>query len=125
MSVLGSLSQAELAARLRAADCLVLPSRNESFGMVVPEALASGMPAVVSDRAGAADLIAEGENGWVVPAGDAGALAARLLRCAQGREELRRMRPACLASAAAADWPLYRRRLPALLRALLAEGARP
>jgi glycosyltransferase involved in cell wall biosynthesis len=125
VSVLGSLSQTELADRLRAADCLVLPSRNESFGMVVPEALAAGVPAVVSDRVGAADLIVEGENGWVVPAGDAGALAARMLRCAQGREELLRMRPACLVSAAAADWPLYRRRLPALLRALLAGEARP
>jgi glycosyltransferase involved in cell wall biosynthesis len=125
VSVLGSLPQAELADRLRAADCLVLPSRNESFGMVVPEALATGVPAVVSDRVGAADLIAEGSNGWVVPAGDAGALAARMLHCAQEREELLRMRPACLASAAAADWSLYRRRLPALLRALLAGGARP
>ncbi|MEO6192747.1 MAG: glycosyltransferase family 4 protein [Thermoanaerobaculia bacterium] len=125
VSVLGSVSQAELADRLRSADCLVLPSRNESFGMVVPEALAAGLPALVSDRVGAADLIAEGRNGWVVPAGDAGALAARMLRCARGREELLRMRPACLEAAAAADWSLYRRRLPALLGALLAGGARP
>ena len=124
-TVLGSLSQLKLAGRLRTADCLVLSSRNESFGMVVPEALASGVPALVSDRSGAADLIAEGRNGWVVPAGDAGALAARMLQCARGREELRRMRPACLESAAAADWSLYRRRLPALLRALLAGVTRP
>ena len=118
VSVLGSLSQAELADRFRTADCLVLPSRNESFGMVVPEALAAGLPTVVSDRVGAAELIEEGRNGWVVPAGDAGALAERMLRCARGREELRRMRPACLESATAAAWSVYRERLPSLLRSL-------
>ena len=68
-----------LAAELRRADCLVLPSRNDSYGMVVPEALASGLPVLVSDMVGAKDLVAEGQNGWVVPAGDAGALAERML----------------------------------------------
>src|SRR4029079_5485547 len=93
VTVLGSLSQAELAARLRAADCLVLPSRNESFGMVVPEALAAGLPVVASDRVGADALVERGRKGWVVPAGDARALAARLLRAAQSPEELHRLRP--------------------------------
>jgi glycosyltransferase involved in cell wall biosynthesis len=96
----------------------VLPSRNESFGMVVAEALAAGLPVVVSDRVGAAELIAEGKNGWVVPAGDAGALTARLLACADDRAALRRMRSACLEAAAAADWSVYHRRLPALLETL-------
>src|SRR4029079_8151257 len=95
VTVLGSLSQAELAARLRAADCLVLPSRNESFGMVVPEALAAGLPVLVSDRVGASDLVTEGRNGWVVRAGDARALAERMLGASRNREDLRGMRPAC------------------------------
>ena len=118
VTVLGPLSQAELAARLRTADCLVLPSRNESFGMVVPEALAAGLPVLVSDRAGAAALIEEGRNGWVVPAGDAEALAGRMLQAAGDREALRRMREACRRSAAACGWPAYGERLTALLRTL-------
>lgn len=122
---LGSLPQAEVAARFHAADCLVLPSRGESFGMVVPEALAAGLPVVVSAGAGAAELVREGVNGWVVPAGDAAALARRLLWCAHHREELTRMRAACRASAAAADWSVYRERLPALLREILGGSDRP
>lgn len=121
VTVLGPLSQADLAARLRAADCLVLPSRNESFGMVVPEALAAGLPVLVSDRAGAAALIQDGQNGWVVPAGDAGALTRRMLHAAGSREELRRMREACRRSAAACGWSAYGDRLSSLLRTLLGD----
>jgi len=121
---LGSLTQAEVAARFRAADCLVLPSRGESFGMVVPEALAAGLPVVVSAGAGAAELVREGVNGWVVPAGDAAALAGRMLWCARHEEELIRLRAACRASASAADWSSYRERLPALLREILGGSAR-
>ncbi len=117
VTVLGTLSQQELAASFAAADCLVLPSRNESFGMVVPEALAAGLPVLISDRVGASDLVAEGRTGWVVPAGDAGALAGRMLGAS--REDLRRMRPACRQAAEAADWPAYHRRFAELLRSLL------
>jgi glycosyltransferase involved in cell wall biosynthesis len=123
VTILGPLSQVDLARRLRAADCLVLPSRNESFGMVVPEALAAGLPVLVSDRAGAAALVQEGQNGWVVPAGDAGALTRRMLHAAGSREELRGMREACRRSAAASGWPSYGERLSSLLRALL--GGQP
>jgi glycosyltransferase involved in cell wall biosynthesis len=122
ISVLGPLPQSALAERLRGADCLVLPSRNESFGMVVPEALAAGLPVVVSDRVGAAELIEDGQNGWVVPAGDAGALAARMLSCADDPAALRRMRSACLETAAAADWSAYHQRLSCLLERLERAG---
>lgn len=119
VTVLGSVAQSEIARRFRAADCLVLPSRNESFGMVVPEALAAGLPVVVSDRVGAAELIREGTNGWVVRADDVNALAERMLWCARNHAVLSDMRSACVASAAAADWSVYRARFPALVRTLL------
>jgi len=61
------------------ADSLVLPSEKEPWGMVVNEAMCFGLPVIVSDQVGAApELILEGENGWVVPAGDPAQLAARI-----------------------------------------------
>jgi glycosyltransferase involved in cell wall biosynthesis len=61
------------------ADAAVLPSRTETWGVVVNEALACGCPVVVSDAVGAVeDLVVEGVNGRIVPAGDVRALASAL-----------------------------------------------
>lgn len=69
----------ELATFYAAADVCVLPSHEEVWGLVVNEALASGLPVVVTDRVGAApDLIEDGRNGFVVPAGDVEQLACTL-----------------------------------------------
>lgn len=48
------------------ADAFVLPSLYDPFGLVVQEAMAAGLPVVVSERTGAADLIRHGENGYVL-----------------------------------------------------------
>ncbi len=63
------------------ADVFVLPSRYDGWGVVVNQALGAGLPILASDHVGAAhDLLREGENGFTFPAGDAGALAAAMLR---------------------------------------------
>jgi glycosyltransferase involved in cell wall biosynthesis len=65
-------------ARYAAADCLVVPGR-ETWGLVVNEAMAAGLPAVVSDAVGcAADLIEDAATGFTYPLGEVTALAARL-----------------------------------------------
>lgn len=75
----GFRNQRELPAFYDAADVFVLPSRQEPWGLVVNEAMNAGRAIIVSDKVGSgADLVRPGENGQVVPAGDAGALAAAL-----------------------------------------------
>lgn len=62
----GPVSRARLGEVFRSAcDALVLPSLEEGFGLVVPQALACGLPCLVSDAVGAADLIQPGVNGEV------------------------------------------------------------
>jgi len=76
---LGFTNQLELAAVYAASDVLVLPSSYDTFGVVVNEAMACGLPAIVTDAAGCGDdLIVSGETGWVYPVGDRLALAAHL-----------------------------------------------
>lgn len=123
VSCAGPLTQPDLARELRQADCLVLPSRNDSYGMVVAEALASGLPVLVSDMVGAKELVVPGRNGWIVPAGDAAALAEKMIWCARNREAVRAMREECRRSADAATWSAYHRRLAELLRGLVPERA--
>ena len=65
------------------ADALVLPSHKDTWGLVVNEAMAAGLPVVVSTGAGCAtDLVEDGASGFTVPPGDAAALADRLGRIA-------------------------------------------
>lgn len=122
LTLVGTLPQAALARELRRADCLVLPSRNDSYGMVVAEALASGLPVLISEMVGARELVAEGENGWIVPVEDVAALAERMLWCARHRRELAAMGEACRRSAAAATWEAYHRRFADLVRSLVPAG---
>jgi glycosyltransferase involved in cell wall biosynthesis len=122
IDVLGAIPQPELAAELRRADLLVLPSRNDSYGMVVAEALASGVPALVSEMVGAKELISPGKTGWIVPVGDAAALAGRMAWCAGHPDAVRALRGECRRAAEAATWGAYRSRLAARLGEILGGG---
>jgi glycosyltransferase involved in cell wall biosynthesis len=65
----------QLPAEYARADVLCVPSRYDGWGLVVPEALASGLPVIASDRMGAAlEFVESGRNGWLIRAGDQGAL---------------------------------------------------
>jgi glycosyltransferase involved in cell wall biosynthesis len=75
-----------------AADVFALLSEHEPWAVVVNEAAACGLPLVLSDRVGAArDLLRDGENGVLVPAGDVDAAAAAFRRLAADPDLRRRM----------------------------------
>jgi glycosyltransferase involved in cell wall biosynthesis len=119
IDIVGAVPQPALAAELRRADLLVLPSRNDSYGMVVAEALASGTPVLVSEMVGAKDLVTEGKTGWIVPVDDAAALAGRMAWCAAHPDAVRALRADCRRAAESATWPAYHRRFVDLLRGIL------
>jgi glycosyltransferase involved in cell wall biosynthesis len=70
------------------ASVLVHPSLADGFAYVVTEAMASGLPVIVTNNTGASDVVREGENGYVVPAGDEDALAERIAYLYAHREKL-------------------------------------
>jgi len=74
----GPVAPEALADAFRDGSVLVLPSLEEGFGLVVPQALNCGLPAIVSDRVGGKDFIQHRQNGSIFPVGDAAALAAEL-----------------------------------------------
>ncbi len=75
---LGKRSQDTLPYYYSAAEILIMPSHYESFGMVALEAMACGTPVVASQVGGLAFLVQDGITGFVVPGGDAEALARTL-----------------------------------------------
>lgn len=100
---LGKVDDAAKAACLREADILVAPSLGgESFGMVLTEAFAAGIPVVASDIPGYAGVVRHGVEGLLVPPGDAAALASALRDIA-----IDHRRRASMAQAAAAAAPRY------------------
>ncbi|MBW6486205.1 MAG: glycosyltransferase family 4 protein [Syntrophobacterales bacterium] len=81
----------EVAAVMASFDIFCLPSLNEGMGKVIVEAMAMGLPVVASNVGGIKDLVRKGENGLLVPPGDATALAKALSLLCSAPQERRRM----------------------------------
>jgi glycosyltransferase involved in cell wall biosynthesis len=93
ISFVGFLNQSEIPGAYAVTDCLVLPSdHGESWGLVVNEAMACGLPAIVTDLVGCAeDLVHSGVTGDVVPCAKPEVLAQSLIRMAANPERAARM----------------------------------
>ena len=93
ITFVGFLNQSEMPAAYAVSDCLVLPSdHGESWGLVVNEAMACGLPAIVSDLVGCAeDLVHPGVTGDVVPCANPAALAQSMESMAANPEQAARM----------------------------------
>jgi UDP-glucose:(heptosyl)LPS alpha-1,3-glucosyltransferase len=81
-----------------AADCFILPSRYDPFPNTALEALAMGLPVIVSSRCGAAEIIEPGTNGWVCEPDDAPGIA-RLMQAAEAAIRDERMARAARSTA--------------------------
>ena len=99
---------------------VVHPSVAEGFGLVVAEAMACGVPVIVTDRTGAADLVQDGVNGFVVGAGDSGAILERLDHLARHPALVQQMGAAARETMRAQTPEAFRLRYVELLRSLLA-----
>jgi len=98
---LGSIPRDGVLRLFRAADASLLPSSWENYPHTVVESLAVGTPVIATAVGGVPEVVRDGENGLLVPAGDVDALAAAIARFL-GDEELRR-RLAEAAPASVAD----------------------
>jgi glycosyltransferase involved in cell wall biosynthesis len=81
IEITGWVSGAEVQNQLLAARALVLPSFAEGLPVVIMEAMALRRPVISTFVAGIPELVRDGEQGWLVPAGDVEALVDALLRC--------------------------------------------
>lgn len=96
---------------MRRADVLVLPSIVEGRALVQQEALACGLPLIVTPNAGGEDLIEEGRTGFLVPIRSPEIIAERIEWFAEHRSALPEMSEACRRKAASYTWRDYAGRI--------------
>jgi len=105
----------------RQGDFLVMPSRYDGWGLVIPEAMASGLPVIGSIDAGATlDLVREDQTGWRVQSGDQHQLALAMKRAAGlPRDRFLEMQRNCLARARRFDVAVGARAFERAVRLIL------
>lgn len=106
----GMLTGLDLAKAFASADIFVFPSTTDTFGNVVLEALASGLPAIVSDQGGPRELVENGVTGIVTRALDAEDFAAAAERLVTDAALRKTMREAARRAVQDRDWPAAGRR---------------
>jgi glycosyltransferase involved in cell wall biosynthesis len=104
------LPHRRLADELTRHDVLILPSRFDSFGMVVAEAMACGLPVIVTENVGAKEMITPYENGIIVPTNDPAALAQAMEWFIDHNDRRPEMAMSARLAAEKYDWANYRRR---------------
>lgn len=101
----GYLRDEALLQAYASADIFVFPSAIESFGLVVVEAMAAGLPVVASRVGGVCDVIEESVSGFTFDVGDVAALVEGVRQIAASRERMREMGLAARAFAETQSWP--------------------
>ncbi len=106
-----------------ASDILVLLSGFDTFGMVVTEAMAAGLPAIVSDNVGASDLVREGENGFVVNReSNTDQIATKIVELAANDERMAAMSREAKHTAAGQSWEEVAGKVEAVYERLLRDS---
>ena len=104
VTLTGGLPHAEVLARMAKSDLFVLPSWGEGYGIVYIEAMAAGCIAVGAQGEGIEDTITDGENGFLVPAGDIDATERVMRAVFENRERYAALREKGRRDARALTW---------------------
>lgn len=108
----GPCPQNELPRLYAKGSIFILPSIADGFGMVVTQALACGLPVIITSNVGAKDIIVEGVNGYVIAPGDIKAMKKQILRLYSDKILLKKMSSSALeTSVNNMTWDSYGERL--------------
>lgn len=100
----GEFPTEEIVEAYQSADLFVLPTLLETFGMVLLEAMAAGLPVVTTDAPGAREVIVEGKTGFKAKAGDAVSLAKYICLILKNKRLCQRLRKNSLLESKMYDW---------------------
>ncbi|MBC7390264.1 MAG: glycosyltransferase family 4 protein, partial [Opitutaceae bacterium] len=98
------LHHEELGIHLRQSDVYVFPSYLDSWAMTVVEAMACGLPVIVSESTGAKDAVREGESGFIIPTGSLDSLKEKILFFYNNKNKIKEMGESAVKSAKLYTW---------------------
>ena len=110
---------------MQSCDVLVLPSIAEGRALVQQEAMANGLPLIITENTGGEDLIVSGETGFLVPIRSPDKIAEKISWLADHRDSLPNMRVAAIKKADEYPWQRYTDRILSALSTSLAETRNP
>jgi glycosyltransferase involved in cell wall biosynthesis len=109
----------------QAADVFVLPSLVEGFGLTALEAMACGLPVIVSEHTFAADVVRDGIDGFITPIRDHQAIADRLRYLYEHPDRRELMAAAARQRAEYFSWGRYGERILAVVGSAALKSSRP
>lgn len=112
---LGRLDGAEVVRQMRRSHVFVLPSVFEGFGLVIPEAMATGMPVIASTHSIGPEIIRDGVDGFILEPDDVDGLAARLDWLASHRNDACEMGRNAAVQAGIVSWERHQARVAELI----------
>lgn len=121
VTFMGYLRGERLSQAYASADIFVFPSRLETFGLVVIEAMAAGLPVVAARVGGVSDIVTEGVTGYTFDSGDTRALTEGIAKIAADRDVMRAMGAQARAFAETQSWEAIMDEVIDVYAALIAE----
>lgn len=107
----GGVDHQEVSQYYADSSLFVLPSIQDGFAMVVAEAMASGLPVIVSENVGAKDIVRDGTDGFIIPTRDVEALKEKILFFYENEEERQQMGESAREYVKQFTWERYGREL--------------
>lgn len=118
----GTLTGEALATMYASADFFVFPSQTETFGQVIQEAMASGLPVVAQRKGGPADLVRPGVTGYLTSPGDVEDFARQILDLVEDADHRTRIGYTARAIAEKRSWDAVNARIADIMATALAES---
>ena len=120
VNFLGRVSFEKLQEMYGTSHIFVFPSMGEGFGLVIPEALSSGLPVIASKNCSGPDIIRDGYNGFVIDAGSTDQLVEKITWFMNNMDKLPQMQKNAIESVRDMTWDAYEKNLVSQLKEKIA-----
>jgi len=122
---IGRVDQTDLVSVMHDHHVMVLPSVLEGFGLVIPEAMATGLPVISSTHSAAPEIIRDGVDGYVLEPDDIDGLSSRLSTLADNRDLCRTMSQSAITRSQDYSWERHEERLKTIVTEIADRMATP